>query len=496
MNIISAFLLLVAAASVAGAQWLQQGDKLIGTGAVGNARQGVSVSISSDGNTAIVGGQYDDNFAGAAWVYSRTGGQWSQPGSKLVGTGATGNVRQGTSVAISSDGNTAIVGGYFDSSLVGAAWVFTRMGGVWTQQGGKLVGTGAIGASYQGIAVALSSDGNTAIVGGPFDNSQAGAAWVYTRTGGTWSQQGNKLTGGVRFGTSVALSSDGNTAIVGAAFTSSYQGGAWIFTRSGGVWTQQGDSLVGTGAIGGAYQGTSVSVSWDGNTAVVGGPFDNGRAGAVWVYTRTGGVWSQQGGKLVGTGAAGSALRGWSASLSGDGNTVIVGGPIDNDSLGAAWVFTRTAGVWSQVGSKLVGTGVVGIAWQGQSVSISTDGTTAIVGGHRDNNQAGAAWVYSGGTSGISEPGGEVPRAFCLTQNYPNPFNPTTTIKYHLPNSSEVRLSVFDPLGRELSLLVNERKDAGVHEVKFDAAGLSSGVYFYHLQAGDFTQTKRLLLLK
>jgi hypothetical protein len=74
----------------------------------------------------------------------------------------------------------------------GAAWVYTRSGGVWTQQGSKLVGTGAVGNAVQGISAALSADGNTAIVGGPIDNGRSGAAWVYTRSGGVWTQQGLK----------------------------------------------------------------------------------------------------------------------------------------------------------------------------------------------------------------------------------------------------------------------------------------------------------------
>jgi hypothetical protein len=88
------------------------------------------------------------------------------------------------------------------------------------------------------------------------------------------------------------------------------------------------------------------------------------------------------------------------------------------------------------------------------------------------------------------------PNTHLLEQNYPNPFNPSTTIKYELPQSSIVKLSVYDVLGREVSVLVNERRDAGVHEVKFDGATLASGVYLYRLQAGDFTQTKRLILLR
>jgi hypothetical protein len=83
-----------------------------------------------------------------------------------------------------------------------------------------------------------------------------------------------------------------------------------------------------------------------------------------------------------------------------------------------------------------------------------------------------------------------------LNQNYPNPFNPSTTIKYELPKASDVRLAVYDLLGREVSVLVNERRDAGVHEVKFDGDGISNGVYFYRLTAGNFVQTRKLLLLK
>jgi hypothetical protein len=89
-----------------------------------------------------------------------------------------------------------------------------------------------------------------------------------------------------------------------------------------------------------------------------------------------------------------------------------------------------------------------------------------------------------------------LPTVFALRQNFPNPSNPGTTIRYELPVASTVRLSLFDILGREVSVLVTERREAGIHEIRFDASGLSSGIYFYRLQAGDFVQTKRLLVLK
>jgi hypothetical protein len=429
------FSALLVSPELAVAQFTQQGPKLVGTGAVGTPIiQGYSVALSADGNTAIVGGYGDNNTIGAAWVYTRSNGVWTQQGGKLVGTGAVGPlVEQGYSVALSADGNTAIVGGPGDDigscpegpCASGAAWVFTRSNGVWTQQGSKLVGTGSAGPAYQGSSVALSADGNTAIVGGDRDNIVnpaqgavgVGAAWVFTRSNGVWTQQGGKLvgTGAVgqaKQGWSVALSGDGNTAIVGGPYDGGNGafgvGAAWVFTRNGGVWTQQGSKLVGTGAVDDAGQGISVGLSADGNTAMVGGPYDGGTGaasgtpvGAAWVFTRSGGIWTQQGSKLVGTGAVGWANQGGSVALSADGNTAIVGGYGDGVAaygapVGAAWVFTRNGGVWTQQGNKLVGTGVVGqAAYQGWSVALSADGNTAIVGGWADNfGQTGAAWVF------------------------------------------------------------------------------------------------------
>jgi len=397
-------------------QFVQQGPKLVGAGGAG--AQGDSVALSADGNTAIVGGPADGGniniccgFIGAAWVYTRSGGVWTQQGGKLVGTGAAGNAGQGSSVALSADGNTAIVGGAADGGFSfgfgpGAVWVYTRSGGVWTQQGSKLVGTGAVGNAGQGSSVALSADGNTAIVGGPSDNGGIGGAWVFTRSGSVWTQQGTNLVGtgavgNAGQGSSVALSADGNTAIVGGSGDNHDFGAAWVFTRSGGIWTQQGGKLVGTNAIGSAQQGFSVALSGDSNTAIVGGSGDNNSLGAAWVFTRGGSVWTQQGSKLVGTGAVGAAAQG-SVALSADGSTAIVGGFGDNSQRGSAWVFTRSGGVWTQQGSKLVGTGAVLAARQGFSVALSGDANTVLVGGPGDDvvpftvpaKSIGAAWVF------------------------------------------------------------------------------------------------------
>ncbi len=382
------------------AQFSQQGPKLVGTGAVGMAHQGISVSLSADGYTALVGGYTDSSQVGAAWVWTRSGSVWTQLGGKLVGSGSIGASQQGFSVSVSADGKTALVGGPFDNNGEGAVWVWTFTFGVWTQQGSKLVGSGG-GHSRQGYSVSLSADGNTALAGGPYDNGDFGAVWVWTRSGNVWTQQGPKLVGsGVSLalqGAAVSLSGDGNTALVGgpADGISPTTGAAWVWTRSGGVWTQQ-RKLIGVGGVGGSAQGSSVSLSADGNTALVGGGSDNNGIGAAWVFTRSGGgIWTQQGGKLVGSGAQGFSQQGRGVSLSPDGNTALVGGDNDATAQGAAWVWTRPTNgtVWTQQGAKRVGAGLVAQSLQGFSVSLSADGHAA-VGGHGDNGNVGAAWIF------------------------------------------------------------------------------------------------------
>jgi FG-GAP repeat len=394
--------------AVAAAQFTLQ-SKLVGAGAAGPAEQGWSVAVSGDGNTAIVGGP-KHNHTGAAWVFTRSRGVWREQ-AKLVATDTVGDAAQGFSVSLSSDGDTAILGGPNDNRA-GAAWVFTRSRGVWREQA-KLVGTGASGISLQGVSVSLSGDGDTAIVGGHFDNHQIGAAWVFTRSDAVWSQQAKLVpTGGrstfANFGFSVSLSRDGDNLIVGGPGDNNYTGAAWVFTRSRGVWTQQA-KLIGTGAIGRRpLQGKSVSLSEDGSTAVVGGWADRAQVGAAWVFARSGDVWKQQGQKLVVTGAVGAEpQQGFSVSLSRDGKIVIVGGPGNDHFEGAAWVFTRPGSAWRQ-NAKLVGTGALGRgSEQGISVSLSGDGNTAIVGGPGDNHFAGAAWMFTrpvfAGTPGTGE---------------------------------------------------------------------------------------------
>jgi hypothetical protein len=148
-----------------GGVWTQQGSKLVANNG-SDALQGFSVALSEDGNTAITGA----GWFSLAWVFARSNGIWTQQGFL--------NAKPGSGIAwvsISGDGNTAILG------LGGGAVVFTRSDGAWTQQDTTLVGAGATGPAGQGTGVALSADGDTAIMVGPNDGANTGAAWVFVQ---------------------------------------------------------------------------------------------------------------------------------------------------------------------------------------------------------------------------------------------------------------------------------------------------------------------------
>lgn len=208
-------------------------------------------------------------------------------GGKLTANDEDTNGLFGASVALSADGNTALIGGpddqFSDFGTIGAAWVFTRSpAGVWSQQGPKLTPTDESGNGEFGASVALSADGNIALVGAPDDTGDGGAgsigaAWVFTRAAGSWAQRGSKLVAsdemgpGGQFGTSVALSADAELAVIGGPGDRADVGAVWVFKQSSGVWKQQGSRLTASDETSGAQFGDSVALSADGSTALVGG---------------------------------------------------------------------------------------------------------------------------------------------------------------------------------------------------------------------------------
>ena len=383
---LAAVALVATSAASNGGRFVQIGPKLVVHGEQpGEGYFGRTVALSGNGKTALIGAAFNDFTDGAAWFFVRSGSTWKPQGGK-VATELADDF--GSSVALSSDGNTALI-----SEPVGAghAWVYSRTGGKWKQQG-KLSGAGARGLSEFGDSVALSGDAKTAIVGGSLDHKDIGAAWVFTRSGTHWKQQGPKLTGRgergtAQFGLSVALSADGRTAIVGGPGDGkTVQGAAWIFTRSGSQWKQQGPKLTGLG--GGGMFGQSVALSANGSTALVGSLGLS--PGAAWIFVRSGSTWRQQA-KLTNP----SQLFGESVALSANGRTALIGDSTARSDVGATWLFRRSgSNKWVRV-ARITGRGERGDGSFGSSVSLAANGKTALIGGPDDNNHAGAAWVFA-----------------------------------------------------------------------------------------------------
>jgi hypothetical protein len=348
--------------------WLVEEDKLTASDSTEGASFGSFVAISGD--TAVVGAPASRILDGAAYIFTRDGtGIWSQQ-AKLAASDPAVNDRFGFSVGIS--GNTAVVG-----TITRLVYVFTRSGAAWSQQA-KLTSPDTSSVAISGDTVVLGAaqsefDG---------DNYGPGLAYVYTRDGkGIWSQQAKLIASdGVvndGFGSSVAIS--GNTAVVGASHDDGESGSAYVFTRSGISWSQQ--TRLTASRRGRGLFGDSIAIS--GNTVVVGAFAEaheelHFSKGSAYVFTRDDrAIWSQQA-RLTASDAERDDEFGTSVAISAD--IVVVGAPRVNDwgqHSGSAYVFTRNGITWSEQ-AKFTASDVVKYDSFGYSVAIS--GNTAMAG--------------------------------------------------------------------------------------------------------------------
>jgi hypothetical protein len=398
-----------------GTAYLQQNEaistqqaKLLASDGATFDLSGLSVAVS--GNTALVGSSRNDDKgtdAGAVYVFVRSGTSWIQQ-AKLTADDAAANDSFGITVALSGD--TALIGAKFDDNVAsdaGAAYIFVRTGTSWAQQA-KLVASDAAAADQLGASVAL--EGDTAVVGTIEDDDhgdRSGSAYVFVRSGTSWTQQA-KLTptdGATadQFGVSVSVS--GNTAVVGTwgdDDLGNSSGSAYVFVRSGTSWTQQAKLLAGDGAAADQF-GVSVSVS--GDTALIGANLDDddahgSDAGSAYVFVRSGTTWTQQA-KLTATDGAGGDNFGDNVALQGD--TALLGVPFDSDlgaQSGSAYVFVRSGTHWTQQAKLLAGDGASADLF---GVSVALSGNTALIGalGHDDlGSSSGATYVFTSPQTG------------------------------------------------------------------------------------------------
>jgi hypothetical protein len=381
---------------------------------------GGAVALSADGSTALIGAP-NSVAGGAVWVFTRSGAGWSQQSPELTpDTALSPAAGFGASVALSANGNIALIGAPGEQGAHerdGSAWVFIRVNETWTE-GPHLIDREEDEHAAFGASVALSANGDTALIGG-FGDKSTGAAWVFVRSGATWVQQA-KIVGsegegwfsGGGAGVSVALSAEGNTALIGSREDFS----VWMFTRSGSTWTQSAGFDNGRRLYG--FFGSSVALSADGNTVLAAEPAFRGLElffGAAWVFTRVGSTWTT-GHELTSVGS-GTTAFGSSVALSGDGDTALVGSGQDDNGRGAAWVFRRNGSSWTEKTPQLTGGEEEnGAAAFGASVALSGDGNSALVGGPNDvplmgaPGSEGAVWAFtsappSATTSGASNVG-------------------------------------------------------------------------------------------
>jgi hypothetical protein len=318
----------------------------------GECAFGASVALSADGNTALIGEPSATVRPGSAWVFKRTGSgaeaKWTRA-MILPGEGVGVGGRFGKSVALSADGATALVGDPSANGQRGDAWVFALSGASATVQG-TLTDAEAAHFDHVGRSVALSGDGSTALIGVPGASEYTGAALVFTRAGESWSRAPGELTGeaetgAARFGKSVALSGDGETALVGGQNDNEGAGAAWGFVRSGESFVAQGGKLVAPleaevpppAVPPSVHFGTSVALSGDGGFALIGAP--RAGDGEAFQYTHSGSEWAPLEKRLAGVGESGKGWQGASVALSSEADVAALGAPHDHARVGAAWVF-------------------------------------------------------------------------------------------------------------------------------------------------------------
>lgn len=371
-------------------------QKIIPSDGASTDKFGWSLSMTDDGTSMIVG-SYDHSGVGAAYFYTNEGGSpiWQEQ-QKVFASNAGSVDDFGYSVSISNDGNTAVVGAPDEDtggSNRGSAYIFTKNGGVWSEQQ-KIQGIGLTNGANFGYSTAISSDGNTIIVGAlnndtGGDNS-SGTAYVFTRSGSpeTWTQQQQLSAGGgstlFEFGHAVALSRDGDTAFITAInfYTpGANAGNVYIYTRSGGTWTKQ-QEIQSNDIAGGDDFGYALDLSSNGNTAVISAiQGENSGNGAVYIFKKSGGTWSQQQKLTASDGASGDQF-GSSVSISSDGNTLLVGAQEEDTggtSSGAAYIFTKIGDTWAQR-EKYTHSDTSSFDRLGTAVALKSDGSTGMVG--------------------------------------------------------------------------------------------------------------------
>jgi hypothetical protein len=296
-------------------------------------------------------------------------------------------------------------------------------------------------------------------VNSPYVFASGNGMWVSTDCGLTWATRNT----GLRSGTPYL----GAMAMVNGKLFVAENGGYWgdsVFVSS-----DRGSSWRPAGRLGWSLYVPVSSLLTEGGALFAGTGDPLGRGNGIWKSTDDGKTWTQ--------------------TVTGLGDSVVLDLAA---SRGTIFAGTQDKGVFASTDA--------GESWMPASDGLSCPHINRLL-VHGQDLYAGTinegVWRRPlSELTGVHALRLATPSTFRLGQNYPNPFNPSTTITFELPKSSDVRLTVFDLLGREVAVLVNERREAGGHAATFDASALSSGVYVYRLEAGGAVLSRKCLLLK
>jgi hypothetical protein len=393
---------------------------------------------------------------------------WQPAKSQWVGT----NGLPGGAVAMAMKGTSLFAG----TSTAGV-FVSTDNSASWTQTGLANKDVRSLVASGVNLFAGTFS-------GGVYLSTDDGTHWTALSPAWTISVNALAVCGANLFAGSpggVVLSTDGgsswipvnaglttlNVLSMVATDTRLFAGtdsGMFVSTNNGAKWTAVGGGLPQASFLKIVISGTNVFAA---------------SSDSVYLSTNNGASWLQVSSGLV---------HGVISSLVTYGANLFVGSQSwsirGSSGPGRGVAVTTDEGMsWTTVNDGLSDTSVTSLVVSGAYIVAGT--------GSGDWRRPLIQMITSAPTSSVTMPG-----VFSLDQNYPNPFNPSTTIRYELPHKTAVQLSVFNTLGQQVAQLVNGELEAGDHEVKFDASGLSSGVYFYRLQAGNFVEIHKLLLMK
>jgi hypothetical protein len=363
-------------------------------------RFGGTAVISGNNSYIAVGADgYDDvaSNAGAIYVFNKSGSNWTQQQivtpAELSSSDAYA-ARGNRSIAINPAG-TYLIGGSINEDggpgdpidKAGAAYIFTRSGSTWTEQA-ILRASDAGVDNYFGKEVGISDEGDYAIVSADYNNSQIGAAYVFTRSGSTWTQQAkltpsDGFTGnpGSKLGMSLSMNSDATYACFG-----SNNAAAYVFTRSGSTWTQQ-QKITTTDANKSTYFGQFQYISADANYLFVCDPYLQTNVGAVFVFTRSGSTWTQQA-KIQPTDIAANWYFGGKVCTNSDGSYIVANAYANGSRR--AYIFERSGSTWTQVANLQQSDGNGTNDFYGvYHVEISRDGSHVLIGSAEEDGGVG-----------------------------------------------------------------------------------------------------------